>query len=73
MEVSLRAPPNSDMALFSIYDLEADNVQIFFTPGASILAAAFGAKPCERPVPGKYKIGLLAGSSNALLRHFPDR
>lgn len=73
MEVLLRAPPDSDMALFSSYDREADNVQIYFTPGASNLAAAFGAKPCEKPVPGKYKIGLLAGSSDALSRHFPDR
>lgn len=69
----LADPSNSEIALFSRYDLLKDNVEIYFTPEAITVARVFGACPCEKPAPGRFRMGLLVGSAGSLSRHFPDQ
>lgn len=59
-----------DMAAFSRYDLEKNIVTVYFSPGASVLAKAFGAAPCEKPkkVEG---FGLLVGDARATEFFYP--
>ncbi len=64
--------PRPGFALFSRYDLGADNVELFFTPGAKLLAEQFGATPCEKPTHTRDSLGLLCGEGDALSVHFPD-
>lgn len=64
--------PRPDWALFSRYDLRADNVELFFTPACAELAAQFGAIPCEKPTHNEFSLGLLCGEADGLLFHFPD-
>ena len=59
-----------DLALFSRYDLEEDNVAMYFTPSAEILAQAFGAIPCEKPEP-KEGFALIVGDDRSWEIHFP--
>ncbi len=65
--------PRPAWGLFSRYDLEADNVELYFTPAAADLAAQFGATPCEKPTLNRYRMGLLCGEGNGLAYHFPDQ
>lgn len=64
--------PRPGFALFSRYDLESDNVEMFFTPEARDLAQQFGAVSCEKPTHNNYSLGLLCGEADALSAHFPD-
>ncbi len=64
--------PRPEMAMFSRYDLRADNVEVYFTPATSDLAMHFGAKLCDKPAHNEYPLGLLCGEANGLLFHFPD-
>ena len=59
-----------DVALFSRYDLEEDNVAVYFTPSAQVLAEMFGATPCEKPTPGN-RLALLVGDDRSWDIHFP--
>lgn len=65
--------PWPEWALFSRYDLQADNVELYFTPAASALALQHGARPCDKPTPNRYRIGLLCGEGDGLQFHFPDQ
>ena len=59
-----------DAAVFSRYDLETNVVTVYFTPSAELLALAFGATPCEKPVPtGDF--ALIVGDVRAWDAHFP--
>ncbi len=64
--------PRPERALFSRYDLAADNVEIYFTPSVSDLAVSFGAYPCSRPALNEYSMGLLCGDAGSLAFHFPE-
>lgn len=65
---AMAALPNaSGFAIYSRYDLEADNVEVYFSPEAHMVAKAFGAEPCARPSNKKLRLGLLFGDANALL------
>ncbi|MBJ2162900.1 hypothetical protein IHV84_02785 [Acidovorax sp. IB03] len=64
--------PRSDWALFSRYDLRADNVELYFTPASAALALQFGASPCDKPTHNQFNLGLLCGEASGLLHHFPD-
>lgn len=64
--------PRPEWALFSRYDLRADNVEMYFTPAASALATQFGARPCEKPALNEYSMGLLCGEGDGLFVHFPE-
>ena len=59
-----------DMAVFSHYDREANEVTAYFSPGASKLAALFNARPCEKP--SSDGIGLLVGNARSWGIFFPD-
>ena len=61
---------STDAAIFSHYDLESNVVTVYFTPTAEFLAVAFGATPCEKPVPtGDF--ALIVGDARAWEAHFP--
>lgn len=64
--------PRPDRAVFSRYDLQSDNVEMYFTPATKDLAEQFKARPCEKPVLNRYSLGLLCGEGDGLLFHFPD-
>lgn len=64
--------PRPQWAMFSRYDLAADNVEVYFTPAAAGLAAQFGATPCAKPVLNEFSMSLLCGEGDGLLNHFPD-
>lgn len=64
--------PRPGWALFSRYDLQADNVELYFTPATKLLAAQFNAQPCPRPVLNEYRMSLLCGEGDGLLFHFPE-
>ena len=59
----------TDMAVFSRYDLEANVVTVYFSPGAAKLAAMFSATPCEKP---KYenRLALLVGDQRCIQLFF---
>ncbi|RZS35841.1 hypothetical protein EV687_0920 [Corticibacter populi] len=60
--------------LFSRYDLERDNVELFFNPQAADIAVRHNAKPCDKPTPNAYRISLLcADSDGGLLANFPSQ
>lgn len=65
--------PRPEWALFSRYNLQADNVEIYFTPATSALATQFGAQPCEKPTLNEYRMGLLCGEGDGLFFHFPEQ
>lgn len=73
MATFMLLPHGSDQAMFSRYDLQADNVEIYFTPAAAGTALQFGATPCEKPTPNRYRMGLLVGEGDALQVHFPNQ
>ena len=60
-----------DMAVISHYGLEKNVVTVYFSPGASALAKAFGAVPCEKPkkVEG---FKLLVGDNRATKCFYPS-
>lgn len=61
-------------ALFSRYDIRADNVEIYFAPGAALVARAFHAIPCDKPSLTDDRIGSLGGGTGSELQfHFPDQ
>ena len=64
--------PNYNVAVFSYYDLRANMVTAWFSPGLEHIAEAFGATPCERPNP-RERFGLLVGYPAAWDTYFPDR
>lgn len=64
--------PRIDWALFSRYDLRADNVELYFTPASAGFAMQFGASPCDKPTHNQFNLGLLCGEASGLLHHFPD-
>lgn len=61
----------ANMAVFSDYDREANEVTAYFSPGASKLAVLFNAQPCEKP--SGERIGLLVGGAQSWDIFFPDR
>jgi hypothetical protein len=61
----------SDMAVFTRFDLAANEVTAYFSPRASRLATFFGARPCEKP--SSDGIGLLVGDGRCWGIFFPDR
>jgi len=61
----------SNMAVFSRYDRDADVVTAYFSPGATMLAALFQAKPCGKP--SGDGIGLLVGDARCWELFFPER
>lgn len=61
---------STDAAVFSRYDLKANVVTVYFTPSAELLAKAFGATPCEQPVPSD-GFALIVGDARAWDAHFP--
>ena len=59
-----------DAAVFSRYDLETNVVTVYFTPSARLLATAYGATACMKPVPTE-GFALVVGDSRAWEAHFP--
>lgn len=59
-----------DMAVFSRYDHERNMVTVYFAPGASALAAMFGATPCEKPRK-EGRLSLLVGNYGCVDLLFP--
>lgn len=64
--------PRPEWALFSRYDLQADNVELYFTPATHLLATQFDARPCARPTLNEYRMSLLCGEGSGLSFHFPE-
>ena len=60
-----------DLAVFSRYDLRRNVVTVYFTPSAQLLAEAFDATPCEKPVPEK-GFSLIVGDARSWEIHFPS-
>jgi hypothetical protein len=60
-----------DMAVFSRYDLKANVVTVYFSPGASQLATMFNATSCQKP--SDDGIGLLVGDHGCWQLFFPGR
>lgn len=60
----------SDLAVFSNYDLGENMVTVYFSPNAGILARAFKATPCTKPIPTEM-FGLLVGNANSWETYFP--
>ena len=61
---------SSDAAVFSRNDLETNVITFYFTPSAELLAKAFGAVPCEKPIP-KEGFGLIVGDARVWEVYFP--
>ena len=59
-----------DAAVFSRCDLETNVVTVYFTPSARLLAMAFSATPCTKPVPTE-GFALIVGDDRAWEGHFP--
>jgi hypothetical protein len=59
------------MAVFSRYDLAANLVTVYFSPGAEVLAKAFGAQPSAKP--NSERLTLLVGDARAWDLFFPKR
>jgi len=59
------------VAVFCRYDMKLDRTTIFFSPQATVLADAFGARPCDKPIP-EHQLQLLAGNSKSWEIHFPS-
>ncbi len=64
---------HSEWALFSRYDLAADNVELYFTPALGNLAGQFNAYPCEKPILNENRMSLVCGEGGGMLVHFPNQ
>ncbi len=64
---------HSELALFSRYDLAADNVELYFTPALGNLAGQFNAYPCEKPTLNENRMSLVCGEGDGMLVHFPNQ
>ena len=71
LTLSMAGQSSFDTAVFSQYDSETNVITIYFTPSAELLAKAFGAVPCEKPIPEE-GFGLIVGDARALEAHFPE-
>ncbi|RKZ91445.1 MAG: hypothetical protein DRQ43_10125 [Gammaproteobacteria bacterium] len=60
-----------DMALFSSYNEDENEVTIYFSPKAASLAMQFGASPCDSDFVD-VKLALLVGDDRAIETLFPD-
>ena len=60
-----------DVAVFSRNDLETNMITFYFTPSAELLAKAFAAVPCEKPIP-KEGFGLIVGDVRVWEVYFPE-
>ena len=56
--------------VFARYDFEANMVTWYFSPESELLALAFGATPCEKPVPQE-GLALSVGDQRSWQIHFP--
>ena len=61
----------SDEAVFAQHELGAERNIVYFTPSAELLAKAFGAVPCEKPVPEEQFSLLIGDEIRAWDEHFP--
>ena len=61
----------TNMAVFSLYDLEKNMVTVYFSPGAAALAEMFGATPCEKPK-REGGLSLLVGDQRCLELFYPS-
>ena len=61
----------TNAAIFSYHDLHANVVTWYFSPEAINLAKAFGATPCDKPIPSE-GFGLLVGDARGWEAHFPS-
>lgn len=60
--------------LFSRYDLEKDNIELFFNPKAKHIALRFGAIACEKPTSNRYRLNVRSSDiADALAANFPDQ
>ena len=59
------------IGVFSVYDLHANVVTWYFSPEATLLAQAFGANPCDKPIPDG-DFALTVGDARARDFHFPN-
>ena len=59
-----------DAAVFSRNDSETNIITYYFTPSVGLLAKAFGALPCEQPIP-KDGFGLCVGDDSVWEAYFP--
>ena len=60
-----------DMALFSSYNEDDNEVTVYFSPKTASLAMRFGASPCDSDFVD-VKLTLLAGDDRAVEVLFPD-
>ena len=64
------ATKNSDLALFSKYDIDTGNVHLYFSPGTESVAKSFGAIPCGKP--STDQVGkIIFGDQTLVNRLFP--
>lgn len=66
-------PKPTGAMLFSRYNLERDNVELFFNPQAAHIAKQYGAQPCEKPTANNYRMALLCADTDALPTGLPDQ
>ncbi len=71
LTLSMAGQSSFDTAVFSQYDSETNVITIYFTPSAELLARAFGAIPCEKPIPEE-GFGLMVGDDRAREAQFPE-
>ena len=60
-----------DMALFSSYSEESNEVTVYFSPKTASLAMQFGASPCDSDFVD-VKLALLVGDDRAIEMLFPN-
>ena len=60
-----------DMALFSSYSEESNEVTVYFSPKTASLAMQFGASSCDSDF-ADVKLTLLVGDDRAVETLFPD-
>jgi len=70
LELAKNGVYSHDLAVFSRYDLRKNVVTVYFTPSAQLLAEAFDATPCEKPVPEE-GFALIVGDARSWEIHFP--
>jgi hypothetical protein len=70
MKLAMAGVYSHDLAVFSRYDFRRNVVTVYFTSSAKILAQAFGAVPCEKPMPEE-GFALLVGDNRSWEVHFP--
>lgn len=71
LTLSMTGQSSFDAAVFSQYDSETNVITIYFTPSAELLAKAFVAVPCEKPIPEE-GFSLIVGDVRAREAHFPE-